>query len=270
VFFQCPAEWPIFNAPDEELDTFELSAPGGVSPTNFAVITVSGLCSPPFSFGNWAVARGIIGFLEEQVDGQWFPRESRLILNGDWPGVGGFSGGPGGGVINIVSSLVAGADKPSLLHVRPGPPAALRLGGAWRVSPTNYGENGELRFYTNFRSTSLKLPVSSTNFAIEVRPLPGFLSPASRTMILEPETSVGLDLLYLVNPPRLFLDPTGLGISGTEGTVYSLESTSSFSSPNVWRPSGTVTLGPGTSWIPSPGPAPGESNQFFRAKWLAE
>src|SRR5262249_53209077 len=46
----------------------------------------------------------------------------------------------GGGVILIsYSATGSGVHKAGIVRVRVGPPSAVNLGGAWRVSPTNYG-----------------------------------------------------------------------------------------------------------------------------------
>jgi hypothetical protein len=126
-----------------------------------------------------------------------------------------------GGVIRILSQLAGASEHPGLLQVNFGPPAAIRLGGSWRVSPTNYGN---LRSYTNYQTESRILSVNTTNFAIELKPLTGFRVPTNQTIEIVGGATVPLNLLYSVEPPRLVLEGTNrVGLTGTTGTVYRIE-----------------------------------------------
>ena len=212
---------------------------------------------------------GVIAVLEEERNGFWYPTDARLIVIGDWPRVNGFPG-PGGGVISIFSTLGGPRQRSAYLDVRLGPPAAIRLGAAWRISPTNSGELGELRSYTNFTSVPTSLAVLSTNFSVEVRPVSGFVLPPTRQLTLSKGVTTVLDLNYSVVPPQMsYHRLNGLGIIGTLGTAYRIETVPvlPFQSP-VPLP-GSVLLNPGVNWIPGTTPT-GGSNRFHRAVWLPE
>jgi hypothetical protein len=154
------------------------------------------------------------------------------------------------------------------LDVKIGPPAAVRLGGAWRVSPTNYGELGELRPYTNYTGTDLRLAIRSTNFSIQTRPLNGFASPPNQSVTIQPSQVVPLNLLYSVMPPTLTFDRLrGLGISGTPQTAYRIMHVTNLPA-GPWPIYTNITLGVGTNWIPQTTST--FSNRFYRAFWLSQ
>jgi hypothetical protein len=175
----------------------------------------------------------------------------------------------GGGVIPISRAAGSLLSHPGYLSVSVGPPAAVRLGAMWRVSPTNYGELGELRFYTNFTSSPLTLAVRSTNFSIQVADLPGFQQPTNRPVVI-PESSVEqLPLVYSVIPPWLIYDRSqGLGMTGTLSTAYRVESAALLS--ESWSTvTNNLVLSAGTNWIIN-ATSSTASNRFYRALWLPE
>ena len=257
------------KAPDEGLDTVNLPAPGNVGAASSIKTTVKGHCPPPYEAGKWGFGRGIIAILEEQVGGTWKVQDGRVILFGEWPVIGG-ANGPAGGVITITSGLGSTATNPRELSVLFGPPSAIRLGGMWRISPTNYGEVGELFYYTDFMTSSRLLEVQSTNFTIEVKELAGFVTPGNRTVNFGTNQAVLLDLSYQVVPPRLTFNAlTGLGMAGTPGTTYRIEFTPQLAAPNTWSAQSVATLSSDTNWIPNTAPGSPVA-RYYRAVWLPE
>jgi uncharacterized delta-60 repeat protein len=258
---------PVANVPDEPLGLFNL--PAALGSMASASVDVSGLCPPPYEAGPWGYGWGVLCAVEEQVGEEWSPLDSRLLLVANWPRINRFVAG--GGVIMLTSRLGGAARPPASLTVSVGPPAAVALGGGWRVSPTNSGEVHELQAYTTrFRPDTVKMTVYSTNFTIETQPLPGFFSPANQHLSLTSGVPAVLDLRYSVFPPRLIQDPVrGLGLTGTVRTAYRIET-----SPQLPFQAGSalpnaVTLSAGTNWISGTVP-PTNANLLYRALWLSQ
>lgn len=247
-------------------------------------IAVSGICPAPtysqlqttydyavqpggnagFSLG---IGYSVLAILEEEIGGVWVPQDSRLILTGDWPTVGGFEG-PGGGVITLAASPIGSSPAVALLDVSLGPPVAVRTGGAWRVSPTNYGNAGELRAYTNYvTNTSTSLSVQSTNFTIEQKSIAGFMTNGIPNLKLTAGNITALNISYSVVPPRLIFNKNqGLGITGTSGTKYLIQTASKLPATN-WTLLSTNILAAGTNWITNTLPIHA-TNHFYRAIWV--
>src|SRR5438045_5597412 len=80
----------------------------------------------------------------------------------------------GGGVVLFTTTTGSDLTHPCTIVVRFGPPLAIQQGGAWRVSPTDFGE---LKNLTTYTTNSVTVSVRSGNFTIEVRDLPGFITP---------------------------------------------------------------------------------------------
>ena len=264
----------MLDAPDEGIGTIALPPPGALTGRTSTQVQVSGHCDPPYLSGDssWGFGRVVIAVLEEQVGGVWVQADARLMLAGEWPPVGGFNG-PGGGVITLNSGFGVGASNPGYLQVTLGPPLAIRMGGAWRVSPTNFGALGELRFYTNFTTNSYTLSVLSSNFSIEVVPLPVLISPSNQALTITPGTVVPLDLFYSVSPPRLTYSRTnGLAITApTPGTSYGIQTASpSQISQGSWSLFTNITLA-NTNLTRISNTTPSKlSNLFYRAVWLSQ
>ena len=229
---------------------------------------VEGICPPPEEVTTyWGYGYGVIAVLEEQRGTSWVSQDARMILVGDWPMIAGNSG-PGGGVI-VVSAALQGGTQVGFLDVRVGPPSAVSLRGAWRVSPTNYGELGELLPYTNYTANALRLAIRSTNFTIQARSVAGFSSPPNQSVQVRPGLVTPLNLLYSVNPPTLrFHHLAGLGISGTAQTAYQIESSPVLRPSLTWTPYTNITLTSGIIWISRA--TNSVSNRFFRARSLSE
>jgi hypothetical protein len=265
LMYNCP--WESFSIADLPLGTFLPPGAGVLPASSVTQIIVNGRCPPPARPGNnWGYGYGVIAVLEEQQGLNWISQDARMILIGEWPQISG-SSGPGAGVI-LVSAALQSANQVGFLDVKTGPPAAVRLGGAWRVSPTNYGELGELRPYTNYTGNNLRLAIRSTNFSIDTRPLNGFVSPTNQSVVVQPAAITPLDLSYLVNPPLLTFDRLrGLGISGVPQTAYRIQHVTHFPG-DAWFNYTNVTLLPGVNWLSHTTNT--FSNRFYRALWLSQ
>ena len=199
-------------------------------------------------------------------------------------------GGPattGGGFISFEAAQAGGTHRAGLVSIRLGPPAALRSGGSWRVSPTNHGESGELSRFTNYTAAVQTLAVISTNFGLEIRPLHGFTAPPNQQAQLVEDANLLLDLRYEVIPPRWVFDAgLGWGLVGTPGTAYRVETRRKALESSPWTELLQLSLEPGTNWL-SGGIAPGTAaaialsgadggasapvtNWVRRAVWLSE
>jgi len=193
-----------------------------------------------------------------------------LIRRAERSGNGGRNG-TGGGLITIVPTH---ADDPHLspgsFQVHLGPPVALRLGGAWRLSPTNAGGLPDLASLTNYSTDTRSFSVGGTNLTLEIRELPGFLSPTNQTIEVPDGATVRLTLAYSVVPPRLIYDlSSGVGISGTPGTRYQLEVSPRPTVSDAWSSMATMTLGEGINWL-SATTSVHFTNCFYRAFWISE
>jgi hypothetical protein len=176
----------------------------------------------------------------------------------------------GGGFIRVENSGIDSGRRGGLLSIRVGPPAATRLGGAWRVSPTNHGELGELVGHTNFSSAVTSLPVVSSEFGLEIRPLTGFVLPSNKLVRVVADANVLLDLGYAVVPPQFVAEPgRGLGLVGTPRTSYRIETRPRTGSEADWRPLVEMTLEAGTNWLPHVS-ASDATGRVHRAVWLSE
>lgn len=182
---------------------------------------------------------------------------------------GGGGNSTGGGVVPVQLLVGSSFRRPGYLSISLGPPAARRLGGDWRISPTN---SGGLTSYTDYnpnRPNPYLLPVASTNFSIEAKGLAGFSVSLPGPIVLAEGTTQKVEFTYQVNPPRLvFRPPNGLGLTGTVGTTYSIERSPAL--PGTWTSAEMITLLTGTNWIPGTAPTPGSTNRFHRAKWIIE
>jgi hypothetical protein len=243
-----------------------LSSPSNLGSLGSTQMTVNGRCSPPYEVGNWGLGWSVLGALEENVSGVWQPRDSRLLVIGQWPRVNGFIG-PGGGVITISPTFGSSA-QPVLLDVYLGPLSGIRAGGAWRISPTDNG--GISSYYSSqwFTSAYRQIPVNGLPFTIQTTSVAGFTSPASQIINIT-QSGARLDLAYFVNPPQLTVSKiNGIGISGTTGTVYSIDYTPRVPTNNWSSLLNVSLLKNGVNSATNPITTNG--NLFFRARWLPD
>jgi uncharacterized delta-60 repeat protein len=262
-----PAFVATLNVPDEELAIINLS-PGIIGGGALLQTTILGHCPAPVEEGKWGFGWAVIAVLEEQIGGVWQTQDGRVIVFGEWPAVGG-TPGPAGGVTVIVSGVGGTSVHPARLQINVGPPAAVRLGGAWRVSPTNCGQFKELRFYTNYSSSTAAFLVQTTNFSIDLTNLAGFNSPSNRTIALVGGYTTNLVLFYSVIPPRMLFDRVqGLGMTGTVGTAYRIDLATQLTAQTAWTTvTNGFTLKAGTNRIPNTAPGASRAN-FYRSFWL--
>ena len=167
-----------------------------------------------------------------------------------------------GGVSTIVPSQFISAKNPGYLQVRLTPSAAVLAGAGWRLQGDT---NTPYSSQTNFT-----LQINSTNvFALEFKPVAGWKLPTNPLVNVYPNPTnpTVISAFYMVNDPLLAINrATGIGITGTTGTIYRLERKSALSS-SVWL---AVT----TNTIRSNGINPiltfPTTNQpgFYRAVWL--
>ena len=269
-----PSFISTMDAPDEGIATFNFPSPGTLAADSSTQLTVSGTVDPPYFTDStgWGFGRVVVAILEENVSGSWKQLDGRLIVTGVWPNVGGY-GGPGGGVVTVNAGFGTPGGNPGSIVVSIGPPLALRMGGAWRVSPTNYGSMGELRFFTNFTSNSYSLVVQSTNFTIEVNPVTFLASPSNQNMYITPGSVVPLNLLYTIPSPKLkYSAANGLAISALQtNTGYIIESASSSQmvSGNWQTVTNIILLTTNSTAINNTKPT-AISNQFYRAVWSSQ
>ncbi len=164
----------------------------------------------------------------------------------------------GGGVITIIPSLAVSASHPGAIEFILGPAAAVQAGAAWQFQ----GETGYPWTSGTFQ------PVTSTNaLTVQFKAIPGWNLPPGQTVeVLPDQTTTNIAFYSVTNPVLVLTEGVGLGMTGTTGTAYRLETRSSLNS-GTWLPLSTNVLGPGTNrllaWPPANGPA-----AFYRAVWL--
>jgi len=263
---QCGKNMPAMNLDDQEIGIVDFPSPGYLAAQTSITSPVSGVCPPPYEAGKWGNGWGPMALLEELTGAGWEVRDARLLVFGNWPRVAGFIG-PGGGVITVASGTGPVLPSAGFVDVNIGPPAAVRLGAQWRVSPTNFGS---LSLFTNFTSQSLILAVRTNNFSIDVRDLAGFTPPTNRSITIRSGFHTPLNLLYAVHPPRLFYDRNGgLSMTGTPGTAYRIERADGLRPPMAWSSNAGRTLSAGQNAISNTAPVPG-TNRYYRAFWLSD
>jgi len=165
----------------------------------------------------------------------------------------------GGGVITIIPNQNISANTPGYVQFQLAPPAAVQQGAAWRLQ-------GDSSYSTTARYT--RAVISTNAFAVEFKPIPGWNLPTNQTTTILPGLLITNVAFYKVTNPVLVANPAiGLGITGTTGTTYRIESRISLSS-GTWTPLSTnliVTSGFNSVLPTLPTNGPGT---FYRALWL--
>jgi hypothetical protein len=171
-----------------------------------------------------------------------------------------------GGVITLVVNQPLSTANPAYVMVQLGPPAAIAAGAGWRLStdPANSYLSG-----TNSVDT-----VTTTNATLVFKSISGWNPPTNQTVSL---TRGGLTIvsnaLYTVvsstpTPPVMVIDPElGLGITGTTGTTYQIQSSTSLAS-GTWTAISTNTIISTGFNLILPPPFTNGAATFYRAKWL--
>lgn len=165
----------------------------------------------------------------------------------------------GGGVITVIPSQAINAKNPGYVQLQLGPPAALRAGAAWRLQ-------GDRPYST---ATNYTRKVDSTNaVVVEFKEIPGWILPTTQALALVPNDFRVLSGFYTVGNPVLMADRTlGLGIIGTTGTVYRIESRASFDSHMWVSQTSPYTISSNSFNIVLP-PRTNGPPIFYRAVWV--
>ena len=168
--------------------------------------------------------------------------------------------GTGGGVITIIPNQAISANNPGYIQWQLGPSAAALAGAGWRLQSDP----------TYSTATNYTRAVTTTNAVIvEFKPVAGWNLPTNQTVTVLPGQLTTYNAFYSVtNPVLVARAALGIGITGTTGTVYQIQSRSSLASGS-WIPVSTNTiLSNGFNLIL---PLPSSLNQtsaFYRAVWL--
>jgi hypothetical protein len=179
----------------------------------------------------------------------------------------------GGGVINFQPNQALSTANYALVQVLLGPPSAVLAGGGWRLAgDSSYGHD-TTKPYTR--------EVTTNDATIEFKPLDGWISPTNQTnvslFIASPPYSyinVISNAVYTVTNPMLLASRTLLtnralviGMTGTTGTVYQLQSTTNLAG-GLWTTLSTNSIvSIGTNWVAT-NSAPNRGAAFYRAVWL--
>ena len=247
--------------PDQVLAVVNLTSPVTVTPGATTTMTVAGKCPAPIvvdpnAFGaGW----GVFVLLEEQSGSDWFLVDEDLLFydNPVWPVIGSFQG-PGGGVIRINPSQAVSASSPGYVQLSLAPPAAVLAGAAWRLQgDSNYSSA------TNYTRT-----VISTNpVVIQFAPVSGWNLPSNQTVTVLPQQVAQFIASYSVTNPVMLVKPgVGLGISGTTGTIYQIQSRASLTTGS-WSAISTNTIASNGFNLVLP-VLTNHSTTFYRALWL--
>jgi sugar lactone lactonase YvrE len=169
----------------------------------------------------------------------------------------------GGGVITIIPNQAINAANPGYLQFTLSPPAAVAAGAGWRLT-------GDAAYSS---ATNYTRAVLTTNaFGVEFKPIAGWNVPANQTITIIPNqitTYTANYTLASITPtnPVLVANISGLGITGTTGTVYRLERRNSLTSGS-WSPVSTNTITTSGFNLLLSNPATNGSVNFYRAVWL--
>jgi len=171
-----------------------------------------------------------------------------------------------GGVITLVVNQPLSTANPAYVMVQLGPPAAIQAGAGWRLSTDS--DN------TYLNGTNSVDTVTTTNATLVFNPINGWNLPTNQTVTLtQGELTVVPNVLYTLisstpTPPVLVINPAlGLGITGTTGTTYQIQSRTSLTSGS-WLAISTNTI-TSTGFNPVlPPPFTNGPATFYRALWL--
>lgn len=165
----------------------------------------------------------------------------------------------GGGVITIVPNQAISAGNPGYVQFQVGPRSAVLAGGGWRVQ-------GDSAYST---ATNYTRAIISTNVvAVEFKPIPGWNPPASQAIKIVPGQITYPAASYTVTNPVMVADMAlGIGITGTTGTVYEIESRTSLTGGS-WVPLSTNTILTNGFNLVTPRLGTNTGGAFYRAVWL--
>ena len=164
----------------------------------------------------------------------------------------------GGGVVTIIAPSVS-VVNPAYLWVQMKPPAAVAAGAAWQLV-------GGAGYSTGNPFT---VPVLSTNAVVQFKPVPGWLEPTNQTLAVTAGQIQTNLVYYTATNPVLKLAGNKLGMIGTFGTAYALQSRTSLVS-GAWSTISTNTiLTNGFNLLPPKVGTNGVAN-FYRLLWLGQ
>ncbi|MBI4658527.1 MAG: hypothetical protein HY735_06710 [Verrucomicrobia bacterium] len=164
----------------------------------------------------------------------------------------------GGGVL-VFNTAVAGARFGiQKLTVRLEPQEAVAAGAGWRVS-----EKGGA--FTSLPEATTDL-VSGTNYTVEFKSVPGWLTPTNFPVNLPEGQDAGLTVTYESTTPVLTATGNGIFVSGPVGKVVEIEFTPVLGPAAAWTKVQTVTLEVNPVLAIGP-PWPTDSAGYYRAKW---
>ena len=142
----------------------------------------------------------------------------------------------GGGVTLLSPGITAPPFGTGLLTVSLAPSNASSFGPGWRI--TDYTD-------TNYITDALATValIGGGNYPIEFKPVPGFITPSNRTVLIAVGQTVTLQAEYVPVRPLLSFDFTnGLSLSGATGANYRVEFATNLTTPVNWTPLTNLTL----------------------------
>ena len=167
----------------------------------------------------------------------------------------------GGGVITIIPGQVS-TSNPGYVQFQLAPPTAVQQGAAWRLVCDTCDTN-----YSTASNYTLRL--TSTNaISVDFKPIPGWNLPTNQSVSVQPGQISTPSAFYVVSNPVLVATATlGIGLTGTTGTVYRIETRSSLNR-GTWSALTTNTITSNGFNPALPPPAHGQPTAYYRAVWL--
>ena len=165
----------------------------------------------------------------------------------------------GGGVITIIPNQAISTSNPGYVQWLLGPAAAVQAGAGWRLQ-------GDATYST--ATNYIRAVVSTNAVVVQFKPIAGWNLPTNQTVTVLPgQITVYTGFYTVTNPVLVAGYNIGLGITGTTGTVYEIESRISLTS-GTWAPVSTnMILSTGFNLV-LPLPATNWPAAFYRATWL--
>jgi hypothetical protein len=163
----------------------------------------------------------------------------------------------GGGVITIIPSQAITAANPGYMQWQLAPAAAVGAGAGWRLQ----GDSS----YSS--ATNYLRAITSTNaVVVQFKPIAGWMLPTNQAVNVLPGQITTYVAYYTPSNSTLMANLAGISITGTTGTVYRLERSSSLTHGS-WVPvsTNTITTNGFNFLLPKPNT---NAPTFYRAVWL--